>query len=78
MFTEFVHPELVLFGNFMNSKIGCQHPIEAVNGEIVVHQIINRIWNPNGLLKPTGQKRSKEEEEYEHELDQDEREYLEK
>jgi len=42
MFTEFLHPELVLFGEFINPKLKCSHKIETEDGEIVIHQAINR------------------------------------
>lgn len=42
MFTEFLHPELVLFGDFLNQKIGCRHHVECKEGEITVHQTLNR------------------------------------
>jgi hypothetical protein len=32
MFTEFLHPELVLFGNFLDPKQGCKHHIESKDG----------------------------------------------
>ena len=42
MFTEFLHPELVLFGDFLNPKLPCRHHVELKDGEITVHQTINR------------------------------------
>ena len=42
MFTEFLHPELVLFGDFLNPKMTCSHRVELKDGEITVHQTINR------------------------------------
>ena len=61
MFTEFMHPELVLFGNFMDVNRGCPHHVEVKDGEIVVHQAINRVWNAGGMFRSNEMRKEKEE-----------------
>lgn len=60
MFTEFMHPELVLFGNFLDLSRGCPHHVEVKDGEIVVHQAINRVFNAGGLFRSIERKEERE------------------
>ena len=42
MFPEFLLPEMVLFGEPLNSNLKCKHPYTYKDGEIVVHQNVAR------------------------------------
>lgn len=42
MFMEYLHPELVLFGAFLEPNKPFPHPTDRLDGEIIVHQKINR------------------------------------
>lgn len=46
MFTEFLHPDAVLFGEPIDPSIKLKHPYVLKDGEIIVHQTIQRIFIP--------------------------------
>ena len=42
MFTEFLLPEMVLFGEPLTNNIKCKHPYSYKDGELVVYQTVVR------------------------------------
>ena len=66
MYPQYLQPDLVLFGEFYNPKIECEHPYSFKDGELIVHQAIDR--KTPKITDETGNFRNKYDAAYEEYL----------